>query len=137
MEPRHGSAVNENQQRRLAATCRYVDRLLSDLERALIEAQSNTASGRYADDLAPAERRLVADYITRNSRAAPADARRPGAVPDPEPRWPEVLDPDHLTFIDVAIEELKPRYVEGYGAVAPGAESALNGIVEELHGTIQ
>ena len=42
----------------------------------------------------------------------------------------------HLTFVDVAVEELKPHYMEGYGAVAPDAAAALNGIVEELHGTL-
>jgi hypothetical protein len=42
----------------------------------------------------------------------------------------------HLMFVDVAVEELKPHYMRGYGAVAPDAAAALNGIVEELHATI-
>ena len=42
----------------------------------------------------------------------------------------------HLTFVDVAVEELRPHYMQGYGAVAADASAALNGIVEELHVTI-
>lgn len=42
----------------------------------------------------------------------------------------------HLAYVDVAVEELKPHYMRGYGAVAPEAAAALNGIVEELHATI-
>jgi hypothetical protein len=42
----------------------------------------------------------------------------------------------HLTLIDIAVEELKPRYMTGYGDVAADAATALNGIVEELRSTI-
>src|SRR5437870_3584896 len=65
MEPRRNSALNENQQRRLIVTCQHVDPLLADLQRSFIEAQSSSPFGRYANDLAPAEQRLVTDYIAR------------------------------------------------------------------------
>lgn len=65
MESPRDSALNESQQRRLIVTCQYVDRLLRELERGFVEAQSNSPFGRYANDLAPAEQRLVQDYIAR------------------------------------------------------------------------
>jgi hypothetical protein len=37
-----------------------------------------------------------------------------------------------LTFIDIAIEELKPSYMRGCGAVPDDAVDELNGVVHEL-----
>ena len=37
-----------------------------------------------------------------------------------------------LTFIDIAIEELKPSYMRGCGAVPEDAVDELNGVVHEL-----
>lgn len=71
------SALNESQRHRLIVTCQYVDRLLGDLERAFIEAQSNSPFVRYANDLAPAEQRLVQDCrIVTSRRCSWTRARR-------------------------------------------------------------
>jgi hypothetical protein len=42
-----------------------------------------------------------------------------------------------LTFIDIAVEELKPRYMRGYGEVPPAAAAELGGIVGELSALVQ
>jgi hypothetical protein len=135
--PHSDSALNEHQRRRLIATCQYVDRLLADMERSFIEAQSNSPFGRYANDLAPAERRLVTDSIARLRTQLLRMLDSQGLLPSPTqtPLRYSVLT--HLTFVDVAVEELKPHYMRGYGTVASDAEAVLNGIVEELHGTIR
>ena len=39
---------------------------------------------------------------------------------------------DDLTFIDIAIEELKPQYMRGFGTVPDDAVNQLNGVVHEL-----
>jgi ABC-type transporter Mla subunit MlaD len=65
MDPTRQSRLNEHQQRRLIATCPYVDRLVADVERSFNEAQSNSPFGHDANDLAPAEQRLVRDYVAR------------------------------------------------------------------------
>jgi tRNA U34 5-carboxymethylaminomethyl modifying GTPase MnmE/TrmE len=137
MEPRRSSALNENQQRRLIVTCQYVDRLLADLERSFVEAQSNSPFGRYANDLAPAEQRLVTDYIARIRRQLLRMLEGQDLSPSPSKIGLRHSILTHLTFVDVAVEELKPHYMEGYGEVSPDAKHALNGIVEELHGTIR
>ena len=137
MDPGANSALNENQQRRLIVTCQYVDRLLADLQRSFIEAQSNSPFGRYANDLAPAEQRLVTDYIGRVRTQLLRMLEGQGLSPSPSQVGLRHSILTHLMFIDVAVEELKPRYMKGYGKVAPDGEQALNGIVEELHGTIR
>jgi len=130
------TALNESQQRNLIITCQHVNRLLADLEHAFVEAQSNSPFGRYVNDLAPAEQRLVQDYIARIRTQLVRVLSGQGLPPTPRQtgvRW-SILT--HLAYVDVAIEELKPHYMRAYGAVAPEASAALNGIVEELHGTI-
>ena len=130
------TALNESQQRNLIITCQHVNRLLADLEHAFVEAQSKSPFGRYVNDLAPVEQRLVQDYIARIRTQLVRVLSGQGLPPTPRQtgvRW-SILT--HLAYVDVAIEELKPHYMRGYGAVAPEASAALNGIVEELHGTI-
>ena len=129
-------ALNEAQARRLVVTCQYVNRLLGELEQAFVEAQAGSPFGRYANDLAPAERRLVHDYIARLRTQLVRMLEGQGLSPAPRLIGLRHSLLTHLTYVDVAVEELKPHYMEGYGRVAPDASAALNGIVEELHGTI-
>ena len=42
----------------------------------------------------------------------------------------------NLTFVDIAIEELKPNYMRGFGAVPEDAVSELNGGVHELRALV-
>ena len=137
MDAKRESALNENQQRRLIVTCQYVDRLLADLDRAFAEAASNSPFGRYANDLAPAEQGLVRDYVARVRTQLLRMLEGQGLSPAPNRVGLRYSLLTHLAFVDVAIEELKPHYMVGYGTVAPEAETALNGIVEELHGTVR
>src|SRR5438093_8953615 len=102
MEPPQGSGLNESQQRRLTVTCHYVDRLLGDLERAFIEAQSNSPFGRYANDLAPAERRLVHDYIARLGTQLVRMLDGQGLSPTPHRIGLRHSLLTHLAFVDVA-----------------------------------
>lgn len=130
------TALNENQQRNLVVTCQYVNGLLGDLERAFIEAQSNSPFGRYVNDLAPAEQRLVQDYIARIRTQLARVLAAQGLSPTPRRIGVRHSLLTHLAYVDVAVEELKPHYMRGYGEVLPEAAAALNGIVEELHGVI-
>lgn len=137
METPNGTALNEHQQRSLIVTCQYVNRLLSDLERAFIEAQSNSPFGRYVNDLVPAEQRLVQDYVARIRTQLVRVLAGQGLSPTPHRIGVRHSLLTHLAYVDVAVEEPKPHYMGGYGTVAPEAQVALNGIVEELHGTIE
>jgi GTP-binding protein EngB required for normal cell division len=42
-----------------------------------------------------------------------------------------------LAFIDIAIEELKPGYMRGYGAIPDDAVTELNGVVYELRSLVE
>ncbi len=62
-----GSAnwLNSNHERRLSVTCRYIDKLLADMESILSVSSSRLAFPQYIPDLTSAQRRVVEDYIGR------------------------------------------------------------------------
>jgi GTP-binding protein EngB required for normal cell division len=133
---RERGALNDTQQRRLSVTCKYIDKLLSDIEQALHSAASQSPFPRYVVDLAPAQVRVIEDYIGRLRsqllRALDWQHMRPDSAEIPVTR--SVLT--DLAFVDIAIEELRPSYMSGCGPVPEDAVSELNGVVHELRSLV-
>jgi GTP-binding protein EngB required for normal cell division len=129
---RYPGELNETQQRRLSVTCRYIDRLLSDIEQALHSATSPSPFPQHVIDITPAQARVIEDHIRRLRsqllRALDWQHMKPEPSQIPITRSITV----NLTFIDIAIEELKPSYMRGCGAVPEDAVAELNGVVHEL-----
>jgi GTP-binding protein EngB required for normal cell division len=129
---REPGALNEVQQRRLSITCKYIDKLLCDIEQALHSAASPSPFPRYLVDITPAQSRVIEDHIRRLRaqllRALDWQHLKPEPPEVPVTRSVTV----DLTFIDIAIEELKPSYMRGCGAVPEDAVDELNGVVHEL-----
>jgi GTP-binding protein EngB required for normal cell division len=131
------SSLNSNHLRRLLVSCQYIDKLLSDIESVLNQSSSSTLFKKYRDDLSPMQRKLTQDYIAR-IRARLARVLDGQNLPLPEAN----IGATHsvrtaLDFIDIAAEELKPKYMRGYGEVPESAVPELNGIVSELQGLVQ
>ncbi|MGH9606665.1 MAG: dynamin family protein [Terracidiphilus sp.] len=129
--------LNEAQQRRLSITCQYIDKLLGDVEQILHQAASRSPFPRHIVDVTPAQTRILEDYIRRIREQllrtlAWQDLH---AEPPNIPATRAILS--HLAFVDIAIEELKPSYMRGSGAVAEGAAEELNGVVHELRSVVQ
>ncbi len=118
-------------------TCRYIDKLLADMESALHVSTSKVAFPQYAPDLSPAQRRVIEDYIGRIRAQlvrvldGQGIERAPADIP-----VSRSLHAD-LTFVDIATEELKPEYMRGYGEVPPAAAVELSGIAGELQGLVR
>jgi GTP-binding protein EngB required for normal cell division len=130
------NSLNSNHFRRLSITCRYLDKLLADMENALNVSTSRLAFPQYIPDIAPAQRRVIEDYITR-IRAQLVRVLDGQGIERPAAEIP-VSRSLHavLTFVDIAVEELKPEYMRGYGEVPPAAAVELNGIAGELRGLV-
>jgi len=128
--------LNEYQARRLQVTCRYIDRLLGDVEAILNTAASKAAFPRYSDDLTPAQRRTIEDFIAhlraRLVRVLESQGISKERTPMPVSHVLRVT----LGTIEIAIEELKPKYMRGYGEVHEAAAAELNRIVAELGGLV-
>ncbi|HET6215845.1 MAG TPA: dynamin family protein [Acidobacteriaceae bacterium] len=133
---RHPGQLNEHQQSRLRVTCQYIDKLLSDMEDILHAASSPSPFPRYIVDLNPAQIRVIEDHVRRlrsqlvhtlawqEMKASPADI----------PATRAILT--NLNFVDIAVEELRPRYMQGFGPVPDDAVGELNGVVHELRALV-
>ena len=137
MPEESANSLNSNHERRLSVTCRYIDRLLADMESALNVSASKLAFPQYAPDLTPEQRSVIEDYIQR-IRAHLVRVLDGQNIERPAADIP-VSRALHstLTFVDLAVEELKPRYMGGYGKVPPAAAIELNGIAAELQGLVR
>lgn len=124
--------LNSYQANRLRITCQYIDKLLGDIEGILNTANSKAAFPRYSNDVIPAQRRTMEDYIARVRAQLGRILEGQGIAPEkpaiPASRAIHV----QLGAIDIAAEELKPKYMTGYGAVPESVATELNGIVGEL-----
>ena len=128
--------LNDSQARRLSVSCRYVDQLLSDIEAILNASTSKAAFPKYVPDMSPAQRRTIEDYIAR-IRAQLARILEGQGIAQGEPRIPAARAVRAaLGSIEIAVEELKPKYMRGYGEVPAGVALELNGIVGELEGLV-
>jgi hypothetical protein len=102
--------------------------MLSDMENVLHSAASQSPFPRYVTDLTPAQARVIEDLIRR----VRAQLLRVLAWQHMKPKPPDIpatrAVTTQLAFIDIAVEELKPSYMRGYGAVPEDVE--LRSLIE-------
>jgi hypothetical protein len=127
-------SLNSNHARRLSVACQHIDKLLADMESALAFADSRQAFPEYLSDVTPAQRRVVEEYIAR-IRVLLTRILDGQGIERPGPFIPvsRCLH-SSLTFINIAAEELQPRYMRGYGDIPTAAAADLNRIALELIG---
>jgi hypothetical protein len=135
--PRRRGELNGPQQRHLRVSCQYVDNLLSDIESVLHAAASKSPFPRYVVDITAAQSAVIEDHIHR----VRSQLIRTLSWQHMEPQPPEIPATraimTDLSFVDVAIEELKPGYMLGYGVVPEDAAGELNGVVDELRSLVE
>jgi len=135
LQPETGKArqpgeLNEAQQRRLSITCKYIDNLLCDMEHALHTATSESPFPRYVVDVTDEQAKEIEGHI----RLLRSQLLRTLDWQHLKPEPPEIPVTQSITtvlaFIEIAIDELKPRYLRGCGAVPADTVDGLN---EEIH----
>ena len=130
-------SLNEYQLRALLASCHHMDKLLTDIEDILGAPESKSVFPKYIDDLSPIQHRTIQDYI----RQLRAQLLRVVAAQGIEPEKPKIAASHAVhatvTFVEIAIAELRPEKMRGYGQVSETARSDLNGLVQELHSSAQ
>ncbi len=126
------ATLNPHHQRRLRATFQYVDNLLSAIDAMLTPRDSGALFPRYAVDFVPAQRVLLQDGIAQiRGQLLQALADNNIAVEPPSISAVQAIR-SALSFIDIAVTELRPRYMRGYGAVPPEAAAQLDRTVDQL-----
>ena len=129
-------SLNEHQAHYLLVTCQHIDKILSDIEGILNESTSQAAFPTYFSDLTPAQQKTIKDYIV-HIRARLIQILEGQGISYKQPGIP-VSKAIHsrLYSIDIAAEELKPKYMRGFGEVSDTASTELNGIAGELQGLV-
>jgi hypothetical protein len=137
MRERTPNSLNSSQERRLSVTCRYIDKLLADMETSLNSSSSKLAFPHYVSDVPSSQREIVEDRISRIReqlvRALDSQGIERPAADIPVSRALHT----NLAFINIAAEELKPEYMKGYGSVSPAAAAELNEIAAELQALVR
>jgi len=128
--------LNEHQQRRLRVTCEHIDKMLSEVEEILNVASSKAAFPKYSLDISPVQRRTIEDYIARIRAQLVRVLDGQGICSERNLISSRHAIYTSLIFVDIVIEELKPKYMRGYGEVPDSVARELNGIVGELEGLV-
>ena len=125
--------MNENHQRHLLVTFQHVDNLLSEAERILISAGSPSPFQEYSQDSTPVQRKVTHDYIVRvreTMRRMLEELEIPLKRPISGAIW---AARSHLSFASIAIADIEPGQMEGYGKISDADRQAMNKIVAELN----
>ena len=131
------TSLNEYQQRHLLVSCQYIDKLLGEIEQIAHVPSAGELFPRHSSTMTPMQKRVLQDYLSRiRSRVlAVLDGEH---LPPPPPHGQDVFSiRSTLTFVDIAIEELKPKYMRGYGAVPEAIVPRIEGIVDELRTIVE
>ncbi len=129
--------LNGPQRNRLLSTCQHIDKLMSSVEHILHEAASESPFRTHIVDISPAQTRVIEDYIRRLRRQLLRALEWQHMKPmEPEiPATRAVLT--NLAFVDIAVEELRPHYMRGFGDVPEDATDELKGVVHELRSLVE
>lgn len=129
--------LNEHHRRRLLVSCQYIDRLLASIENAAAAGTSLSPFPKYVQDLTPREQKEMREQVAKlRAQLLSFLERRDIAIPGPtiSARHSIVTS---LGYIDIAVEELKPRYLGGYGRVPSALAPELTSAVEELQASVK
>ncbi len=124
--------LNANQQQRLLATCKHIDKLLEAIEATLNAASSKSVFPEYTSDIHPHERKEIEDRVAGIRKQLLQVLAEQSLAPEPPRISASHSISVNLTFIDVAIAELAPRYMRGYGPVSEEGAADLERIVDGL-----
>src|SRR6266567_547598 len=107
----HHITLNSSQRQRLLITCKYIDKLLGDVEETLNAAASKSVFPSYIGDITSLQRKTIEDYIAR-MRGQLLQVLAGQAL---APEKPRILESHSihvgLTFVEIAIAELDPHYM--------------------------
>ena len=129
--------LNPSQRQRLLITCKHIDKLLEDIEDTLNAAASRTVFPSYVGDITPVQRKTIEDYIARLRAQLLQVLARHSLVPEmPRISASHSIDVG-LTFIEIAIAELDPHYMRGYGPVSAEGATDLKSTIAELQSAVK
>jgi GTP-binding protein EngB required for normal cell division len=131
------SGFSDNQKRPLSARIRHVAGLLDDIERILILGKRPSPLNPYVSDLTPSAERVVLDLLAQGRRALAQAAERHGIDPRGQTFDARRTMDVYATTASIGIEEMRSRYLKGYGALDPAAADEIERTADALERTIR
>jgi hypothetical protein len=114
-----------------------MDSLLKDVEAALDTSRTDSVFPKYINDIAPIQRNIIEEYLVR-FRAQLLRVLAGQAIELEEPRIKASYAVDiSLTFVEIAIEELSPSRMRGYGPVSEAGAADLKNVIQDLQSIVQ
>lgn len=134
------AGLNDNHRRRIFATCKHIDKLLTGIE-AIVSAVPPEDGGalfqRHAQTLSPEARADVFAWIAQfRAIITSALARHRIGLPPPVDDQGFAVS-STLGFMDLDVEELRPEHMQGYGALDATAAADLDAIVAKFRAHIE
>lgn len=124
--------LNPAQQAHLRASLGRVQQLLFDALRVLEQSEHDGPFSKHVPDASPVQRKVVADYIAR-ARARMHKALDAFRVPPSSARTGAVNGArTTILLAEIALEEIEPRAMRGYGVLSKEAERELGATTAEL-----
>ena len=131
------TALNPSQRQRLLVTCKHIDQLLRNIEETLNAAASKSVFPDYVGDITTHQKETIEGHIAGlRGQLLQVLARQSLAPEGPRISAAHAIHVD-LTFIEIAITELAPHYMRGYGPVSEQGASDLHGVIAELESTVK
>lgn len=129
--------LNDNQKRHLLSSFRYVDGLLSNIEALLASTGTASPFSQYIQDITPVQEKVIIEGITRlRAQMAAAIKKMRIALPTPAISGAWAVQ-SMLLNVDIALVEVGPKHMRGYGEVDAEVERTLTGLVAELEQTLR
>jgi GTP-binding protein EngB required for normal cell division len=129
--------LNESQRRHLLATLRHADRALADAAARLAAGASAGPFQDHVPDASPVQAKVTGDSLARFREALGKALALYGLAP-PRPTVGAVWSARAaLLSAEIALEDLAPRGMRGYGELSAEAAAALDGTVAELKTLVQ
>ncbi len=128
--------LNASQRQRLLVTCKHIDSLLSTIEATLSDTASKDVFPVYIDDVRPEQRGMIEDSILRMRQHLLGVLSTQSLAPDAPSISAAHSINVSLTFVEIAIAELAPHYMRGYGPVSEDGAADLKRIMGELQTSV-
>ncbi len=124
--------MNEYHQRAILNTFRHIDGQLAEIEAVLAALGAESPLSQYALDLPPMQRKVIGDHLRRIRREMGSILKRLDILPDGRRISAAWSIQCRLIGISVAIAEMEPRRLRGYGDLDPQSSTEIARFCGEL-----
>jgi GTP-binding protein EngB required for normal cell division len=124
--------LNDFQRRSLQAGFKYIDRLLGEALVGMSPANEDAIFASTLPDATPVQRKVIADQAARLRRAI-RSALDSCAIPVQPPEISAVWNlRSTLISIDIALDEMGPEHLRGYGALDADTGAGVNAALVQI-----